>query len=353
MADIRLEPDESPEDLFQRLTAFVDDNLLRKEGSITHHGEKPQEDEDVSPTLENMIILNWLSLVHKDLPKLVKQRYGTELRSRTLASIRPEIFQAIPSLLDELRNGEDARVMRTYTQPVHGNTKFTSRPNPSRFSKPKLSQKSCPICKAANLSDGHYLSECKFLPASDRRYMVKARQIANVIDESDEEYIAEQEEQGGTVVLRVQVRQSPYIDVFVSHHPLRVTLDSGATGNMIRETTARQLGANITKSTQSAHQADGTSALKVVGETSIHLHRGDKMFIFEGLVVENLDVDVLAGTPFMEHNDITIRPAHRQVIFTDKSHFVYEASETASGHHQVRRTHIIRVPDKSVTIWPG
>lgn len=32
---------------------------------------------------------------------------------------------------------------------------------------------------------------------------------------------------------------------------------------------------------------------------------------FEGLVVENLEVDVLAGTPFMETNDITVRLAKR------------------------------------------
>ena len=40
------------------------------------------------------------------------------------------------------------------------------------------------------------------------------------------------------------------------------------------------------------------------------------MFIFEGLVVENLDVDVLAGTLFMESNDIAVHPAKHQVILT-------------------------------------
>ena len=30
---------------------------------------------------------------------------------------------------------------------------------------------------------------------------------------------------------------------------------------------------------------------------------------FEGLVLENLDSDILAGMPFMEVNDIAIRPA--------------------------------------------
>ena len=35
---IHFDPSERPEDLFQRLTAFVEDNLLRKDTAISHHG---------------------------------------------------------------------------------------------------------------------------------------------------------------------------------------------------------------------------------------------------------------------------------------------------------------------------
>ena len=112
-SDIKLEPDERPEDLFQRLMAFVEDNLLAVNGGIAHHLENPKEDEELSPSLENFVVLQWLSLVNKNLPRLVKQRYDTELRSKTLASIKAEISQTLPSLLDELQNSEDARVMRS------------------------------------------------------------------------------------------------------------------------------------------------------------------------------------------------------------------------------------------------
>ena len=59
----------------------------------------PSEEEEISPTLENFITLHWLRLLHPDLPALVKQKYGPELRSRTLASIKPEISQALDSLM--------------------------------------------------------------------------------------------------------------------------------------------------------------------------------------------------------------------------------------------------------------
>ena len=88
--NIKLEQDERPEDLYQRLMSFTEDNLLIANGHITHHGEAVTHDEEMSPTLENMIVLTWLRLVHPNLPNLVKQRYGTE------------ISQALESLLEEL-----------------------------------------------------------------------------------------------------------------------------------------------------------------------------------------------------------------------------------------------------------
>ena len=121
-SDIHLAADERPEDLYQRLMAFVEDSLLRANG-LTHHGEHVPEDEELTPTLENFVILTWLRLIHPSLPRLVKQRYGTELRSRTLASIKPEISQALNSLLEEIRTSDDARILRaavaeTFVAPV-------------------------------------------------------------------------------------------------------------------------------------------------------------------------------------------------------------------------------------------
>jgi hypothetical protein len=59
--------------------AFTEDNLLTTESGITHNGQEIAEDEELAPTKENFIVLTWLTLIHPDLPRLVKQRYGTEL----------------------------------------------------------------------------------------------------------------------------------------------------------------------------------------------------------------------------------------------------------------------------------
>ena len=102
--NIKLETGERPEDLYQRLQSFIEDSLLKGDSTIKHHGEASTEDEELSPSLENMIVLTWLRLIHRDLP---------ELRSQTLASIKPEISQALDSLLEEISAANDAKVLRT------------------------------------------------------------------------------------------------------------------------------------------------------------------------------------------------------------------------------------------------
>ena len=83
--NIKFEPTERPEDIFKRLNSFVEDNLLRSDGSIQHHGELPEENEEMTPSLENFVVLTWLRLINCDLPALIRQKYGTELRSQTIA----------------------------------------------------------------------------------------------------------------------------------------------------------------------------------------------------------------------------------------------------------------------------
>lgn len=46
-------------------------------------------------------------------------------------------------------------------------------------------------------------------------------------------------------------------------------------------------------------------------------------FSFEGLVVENLNAELLAGTLFMEANDISIHPAKHQVILSNGATYLY------------------------------
>ena len=67
-------------------------------------------------------------------------------------------------------------------------------------------------------------------------YMAKIRQVTDILDEVDE---GDDENYDGndafdvnpTAAQGIDVRQSPYLDTFHNHHAVRVTIDSGATGN--------------------------------------------------------------------------------------------------------------------------
>jgi len=64
-----LNPDERPEDLFQRLMDFVEDSLI-KPHTLFDHGSDLEEEDELSPTLVDFVILTWLRLINPALPKL-------------------------------------------------------------------------------------------------------------------------------------------------------------------------------------------------------------------------------------------------------------------------------------------
>lgn len=93
-------------------------------------------------------------LLHPSLPRLVEQRRGTELRSRTLAPGKPEIFHALESLLDELHASDESKIMQT--APMN-----FGRRDPPMSSRRKPLPKPCtvkayPLCQQAGCP--YYLS---------------------------------------------------------------------------------------------------------------------------------------------------------------------------------------------------
>jgi hypothetical protein len=86
----------------------------------------------------------------------------------------------------------------------------------------------------------------------------------------------------------------------------------------INEILAKRLNLRITPATQSATQADGISDLSVVGETRFSVQRGNITLYFEGLVVRGLETGILAGVPFMEENDIGVRPKFKEISIGEK-----------------------------------
>ena len=131
--------------------------------------------------------MSYTRLLHPDLPGLVKQRYGTELMSRTLASLKPEISQALDSLLEEIRSTSDSQVLRTTAARFR---QFPPRPFYKSPPQPRASYKrpkSCPLCKQVGCNDQHFVSACSCLPPEDRTYLSRSR-LTSTIDDEEPDY---------------------------------------------------------------------------------------------------------------------------------------------------------------------
>ena len=148
-----------------------------------------------------------------------------------------------------------------------------------------------------------------------------------------------------TQMYRVGVKRSPSIQAFYKHH--HVIIDSGAETNIVREFLARRLGVRISKSSQTALQADGQTPLQITGETEIPLTRNGVILHLEAFVV-----DALGGILFMTSNDISVRPARNSIFIQGTEEIKYG---TQINEHSIfkPRCALLRAPPVTTTIWPG
>ena len=66
-----------------------------------------------------------------------------------------------------------------------------------------------------------------------------------------------------------------------------------------------------------------------------------------------MDVEVLAGIPFTEANDIAVHPAKRLITLADGSSFAYGSSDDRSTQQAAHRAVLLHAPATSTTLWPG
>ena len=95
---------ERPEHFYRCVLSYVKDNLLRADSQVQHNKAVLTKDEDISPTVEQMTVLHWLELIDERLPMLVARTFATDLETRSLKDLQPQIASAMDSLLEQLHN---------------------------------------------------------------------------------------------------------------------------------------------------------------------------------------------------------------------------------------------------------
>ena len=153
----------------------------------------------------------------------------------------PEMSRALDSLLDGVASTGDAGVVRVTT-----GSRSRDRCWPRKQQR-RPSNRNFPLSKQGGRKDiHHFLSECPRLPEPGRRLMqgvqpkVRGTDVCDFDDEySDQQHAADEVEPiDQPQVQRIDVRQSPYIDSFCGRRMVRLAIDGGATGDVIRRSTA-------------------------------------------------------------------------------------------------------------------
>lgn len=220
---ISWEEGERPERLYQRLLAHMQDNLLCSGSRLKHNGSVPVNNEEMSPTVERLVVLRWMELIHPSLPSLVQRTFAHDLQTMTLKDLQPQIVDALDGFLEELRQ-DDVRASRVFmpTSSNRGSRRFqrdnrksisrrsqysqhaaggvdelpsqncaqSSRPIPAHFSRtPKNANpiQSCRVCRAEGRPYvGHNYFSCDYVSKAEKRNTAVAHQV-HVDEESDVE----------------------------------------------------------------------------------------------------------------------------------------------------------------------
>ena len=366
--DFRLGQDESRETLWERMYSFLEDNLLTRDGDVMHNGAKVENDENFTPTLQCVLVTQWLHAINPTLPAMVRQRFPTQLRTNTVVSLREEISDAIPAMLDEIegRNLDEFSHSGTISRAggrFQGRQGFKGN---KQVWKPRENQKSCCLCDASGRkSDDHYIQFCPFLPPKDKKYISKTRDItvkeSDISDDDCSDYDSKQPcgtasvkvEKCLTDVRRIQIIPSPILLVKVKGISTETLLDCGAEANLITTPKCAMLGAVIKSTSQKAMMADGVTPLKTVGETSFIVEFTHHKFIFSGLVVEKLDSGIVGGMPFLHQNDVFVRPTKGTVYIGDCCDYRYFTRPSQGLATRCTATaSILRVP-RQTCLLPG
>ena len=330
---VKRKPEETPQALYARLKQLYDENLLKSDG--LHYVDGPlTEDEEMSPSLHNTVVLHWLNILHPQLRDAVTARFSTQLREKTYAALFPEISRCVGPLLDELNN--DTTANRVFSKQSY-RTQSSNQNRSNYKSSSQYVKRSCEFCKMTGKEKyyTHNMDTCLFI----KREKLRGNTAVKKLECDDEEALLQEQyeefySQTGEVpdhddyrvvehvINFVDVNASPVLYLNKNSKSYRFVLDTGCTGSLVDREFAVSSGSPIKPTQQRARGPDG-KLMNIIGEVNVVLHRKNKPYHLFALVCAD-KVDLLAGMPFLKKNDIGVRPATDEIIIDGKEFVKYD-----------------------------
>jgi hypothetical protein len=203
--DIRFTAGDSYENFYMELHGAFEDTL-RKQGEtlLFRNNEVLDHDEEMSPTLENTVVLLWLERIDPRLPQKVNTTFAHQMVGNTsLRDLQPIICARIPSLLQEL---EDTAVNRASLRAVsdiddiheepplaaafHTRGRGRGRGRSTLTRGTRSTGKFCRVCFLTNRGSpqsytSHTIMTCNKLSDRDKQEMV--RHAAMTMDDTEDQ----------------------------------------------------------------------------------------------------------------------------------------------------------------------
>ena len=207
---------EQHQTFYKQYRASFIDNLRKKHDKVKYKNDHVlAEDEQLSPSFENAIVLWALKEIDPRLPAKVKKSYAHQMTGNTtLMDLQPVIFQNITSMLEELDDAQSSKAFAAIANDPHKSTtlnalnqrsnfKGNSRGTGNRFqrggkssgfqsriSKPMGSRGDKPFCRVCKLAGSdervftsHEIGNCSRLTVRDMESLRNSLVLNGMITE--------------------------------------------------------------------------------------------------------------------------------------------------------------------------
>ena len=221
VSELHYKQDTNHQTFYREFRSSIYDNLKKRGHQVKYLNDKQLEaDETMSPTFEETIVLWCLEKIDPRLPMHVNKTFGHQMTGNTtLKDLQIQIFQRIPSMIQDLNDVENNRsatlnFLDFQTDPAEPNlaafrtqSSFRSqnaRPRPPHFQNGSHRSNStrktfCTVCRIAGrptaISESHSTSNCRLknaiLNAASVPDELQDDQVIPFSDPTDEEELVQ------------------------------------------------------------------------------------------------------------------------------------------------------------------
>ena len=371
--------------VYNAYRAKIMENLKPKDTVVAWKSLTMPNNEVLSPTFEDHILISVLQLIDNRLPAKVREIYGPRMDNKKfLMDFKQDILTNTAKMLEDMESNEvQVNAISQQFNRVRFQNRRPNQRQSDRRQQFNANNLFCRLCHTSrrprNVVTSHEIGDLTCPSLSDRdKAALKSKGIATAAvisnDLTEEEELAELARQHGYEDELVndqqheQVQQpnqcptnfispvpSQILSLYQNDNVIHIDLDSGSWVSCVKLDYAKHMGWKIYPNDQLAKLADNQTVLKSVGEVRESMTRNNWTVKFEGLVLPNLHTDVIGGNNFMKDNNIEQKINANSIVVHGK-YVVPETNRNVTLPTHINNiivtTHLNKVilPEQAVTV---